>query len=181
MQFTRQQEFSLTPLKQADYHRLHLLQGRLSKAADTYAFGVLLWEMYTGQRPWAGMLQMQVLPAACLDINERLIARQKWHEPGTQGCSSLGMSCRSSSTLRSRRSSWSSLLIRLRSLRWVTTCSGRLRARRVLLAAGMHTTGVLKRLLCSCTQDLAAQCMHSDPLLRPTFPRILDILKSDLS
>ena len=43
---------------------LFLLQGRLSKAADTYAFGVLLWEMYTGQRPWAGMLQMQVPLAA---------------------------------------------------------------------------------------------------------------------
>lgn len=36
------------------------LQGRLSKSADAYAFGVLLWEMFTGQRPWAGMLQMQV-------------------------------------------------------------------------------------------------------------------------
>ena len=38
-----------------------LTTGRLSKAADTYAFGVLLWEMYTGQRPWAGMLQMQII------------------------------------------------------------------------------------------------------------------------
>lgn len=38
-----------------------LTTGRLSKAADTYSFGVLLWEMYTGQRPWAGMLQMQVI------------------------------------------------------------------------------------------------------------------------
>ena len=34
--------------------------GRLSKSADTYAFGVLLWEMFSGQRPWGGMLQMQV-------------------------------------------------------------------------------------------------------------------------
>ena len=38
-----------------------LTTGRLSKAADTYSFGVLLWEMYTGQRPWAGMLQMQII------------------------------------------------------------------------------------------------------------------------
>ena len=69
---------SRTALKQAGIYRFHPLQGRLSKAADTYAFGVLLWEMYTGQRPWAGMLQMQVLPAACLYINERLITRHNW-------------------------------------------------------------------------------------------------------
>ena len=35
--------------------------GKLSKAADVYAFGVLLWEMWTGSRPWSGLLQMQVI------------------------------------------------------------------------------------------------------------------------
>jgi len=35
--------------------------GKLSKSADVYAFGVLLWEMYTGQRPWSGLGQMQVI------------------------------------------------------------------------------------------------------------------------
>lgn len=40
-----------------------LTTGRLSKSVDVYAFGVLLWEMCTGKRPWAGMMQMQV----CLD------------------------------------------------------------------------------------------------------------------
>lgn len=43
-----------------------LTAGKLSKAADVYAFGVLLWEMYTGKRPWAGMLQMQVIFAVTI-------------------------------------------------------------------------------------------------------------------
>ncbi|KAL0037106.1 hypothetical protein WJX79_000594 [Trebouxia sp. C0005] len=38
-----------------------LTTGKLSKSADVYAFGVLLWEMYTGQRPWSGLGQMQVI------------------------------------------------------------------------------------------------------------------------
>ncbi len=28
-----------------------------------YSFGVLLWELATGKRPWAGMMQMQARPA----------------------------------------------------------------------------------------------------------------------
>ncbi|CAL5218507.1 g194 [Coccomyxa viridis] len=38
-----------------------LTTGRLSKSVDVYAFGVLLWEMCTGKRPWAGMMQMQII------------------------------------------------------------------------------------------------------------------------
>ncbi|KAL3143838.1 hypothetical protein ABBQ32_003662 [Trebouxia sp. C0010 RCD-2024] len=38
-----------------------LTTGKLSKSADVYAFGVLLWEMWTGQRPWSGLGQMQVI------------------------------------------------------------------------------------------------------------------------
>lgn len=32
-----------------------LLDGRISKAADTYAFGITLWEMYTGGRAFEGV------------------------------------------------------------------------------------------------------------------------------
>ncbi|DBB02594.1 hypothetical protein WJX82_002554 [Trebouxia sp. C0006] len=38
-----------------------LTTGKLSKSVDVYAFGVLLWEMYTGQRPWSGLNPMQII------------------------------------------------------------------------------------------------------------------------
>jgi hypothetical protein len=37
-----------------------LAGGLLGKAADVYAFGVLLWQMWTGSRPWAGLRHHQV-------------------------------------------------------------------------------------------------------------------------
>lgn len=30
-------------------------EGHLTMGSDTYSFGVLLWEMCTGQQPYAGM------------------------------------------------------------------------------------------------------------------------------
>ncbi|EFJ50172.1 hypothetical protein VOLCADRAFT_58748, partial [Volvox carteri f. nagariensis] len=32
----------------------------LSKPADVYSIGVLLWQMVTGSRPWAGLSHLQV-------------------------------------------------------------------------------------------------------------------------
>lgn len=37
-----------------------LLQGQMSKKVDVYSWGVLLWEMYCGCRPFAGMSHSQV-------------------------------------------------------------------------------------------------------------------------
>lgn len=40
-----------------------LLNGHMSKAVDVYSFGVIVWEMYCGSRPFAGMSHSQVLHA----------------------------------------------------------------------------------------------------------------------
>lgn len=40
-----------------------ITQGLLSAACDVYAWGVLLWEMLTGSRAWAGMTHAEVLAA----------------------------------------------------------------------------------------------------------------------
>lgn len=39
-----------------------LAKGVVSKAADCFSFGVLLWEMASGQRAWAGLTHPQVSP-----------------------------------------------------------------------------------------------------------------------
>ena len=38
-------------------------KGLMHKSADVWSFGVLLWEMYSGQRAWAGMSYTQVMQA----------------------------------------------------------------------------------------------------------------------
>ncbi len=44
-----------------------MLNGCLSKASDVYSFGVLLWELYTGQRPWAGLRHPKVVVTVTLE------------------------------------------------------------------------------------------------------------------
>ncbi len=36
-----------------------LLEGRLSKAADVYAFGLTMWEAYTGKHAYQGALSLR--------------------------------------------------------------------------------------------------------------------------
>ena len=46
-----------------------LMEGKLTKSADVYAFGVLLWEMYTGEA--RQLLHHQFFPASSLRLLTR--------------------------------------------------------------------------------------------------------------
>ncbi|GFH11602.1 protein kinase domain-containing protein, partial [Haematococcus lacustris] len=37
------------------------MDGQVSRETDTYSLGVLMWQMYTGSRPWAGLSHSQIL------------------------------------------------------------------------------------------------------------------------
>ena len=38
-----------------------LRDGILSRSCDVYSLGVLMWQMWTGSRPWAGMGHAQMI------------------------------------------------------------------------------------------------------------------------
>lgn len=38
-----------------------LIEGLMAKSGDVYSFGVMLFELYTGNRAWAGSSQAQVI------------------------------------------------------------------------------------------------------------------------
>jgi serine/threonine protein kinase len=54
-----------------------LLHGRASKASDVYAYGILLWELSTGRRPYSGT------PVGML---AHKVVQQGWRPAWPGGC-----------------------------------------------------------------------------------------------
>lgn len=65
-----------------------LLHGMVSRETDTYSLGVLLWQMYTGSRPWAGMTHAQIIMAVASQIS-----RLQFPEDTPQDYADLACSC----------------------------------------------------------------------------------------
>ena len=65
-----------------------LSRGELSPAADVYGFGVILWQMYTGLRPWRGLSHARVVEA---------VGREgkvlPWPDEAPDGLAALGEAC----------------------------------------------------------------------------------------
>jgi serine/threonine protein kinase len=61
---------------------------KLTSSIDTYAFGIMMWELYTGQRPYANMDRTQIMAHVCWN------SRTFDFPPGTPGLySSLAHRC----------------------------------------------------------------------------------------
>ena len=65
-----------------------LSRGELSPAADVYGFGAILWQMYTGLRPWRGLSHAQVVEAVGREGKVLL-----WPDEAPDGLAALGEAC----------------------------------------------------------------------------------------
>ena len=65
-----------------------LLNGELSRAGDVYSFGVLLWAMCTGARPWASMSHGQIVSTVTQGTMQL-----EWPEVIPEAITALGRRC----------------------------------------------------------------------------------------
>jgi serine/threonine protein kinase/GAF domain-containing protein len=65
-----------------------LMKGELSFAADVYSFGVLLWQGWTGARPWQALSHAQVVRMVAIEG-----AQLRWPDDAPQGLATLGEAC----------------------------------------------------------------------------------------
>ena len=56
-------------------HKLELMVGDMLQAADVYAFGILLWEMCTGQKPWVGLKEQEIITKVVQNEKQPLFPR----------------------------------------------------------------------------------------------------------
>lgn len=65
-----------------------LREGKVSQAVDVYSFGVLLWSMMAGTRPWVGLGHLGVIEKV---VEERCALRWPEHTPPSMRM--LGTAC----------------------------------------------------------------------------------------
>ncbi len=59
----------------ANVHGCKCLCALLAQAADVYAFGILLWEMCTGQKPWVGLKEQEIITKVVQNEKQPLFPR----------------------------------------------------------------------------------------------------------
>ncbi len=62
-------------LMYANVHGCKCLCALLAQAADVYAFGILLWEMCTGQKPWVGLKEQEIITKVVQNEKQPLFPR----------------------------------------------------------------------------------------------------------
>jgi serine/threonine protein kinase len=55
-----------------------IAEAQVSPAIDVYAFGIILWEMYSGMVPWAGMPDATIMFKVAMKAERPTVERGRW-------------------------------------------------------------------------------------------------------